>query len=87
MDVSKDLNTLDHLQKDLCYYKESDQAKKMRDEQDNSHTEILGQKPELHTKMSTLKLKNNETQDILKTQLDKELKILISVGKLKDGTG
>ena len=42
MDVSKDLNTLDHLQKDLCYYKESDQAKKMRDETDTSHTEILG---------------------------------------------
>jgi hypothetical protein len=37
--------------------------------------------------MSTLKLKNNETQDILETQLEKELKILISVGKLKDGTG
>ena len=42
MDISKDLNTLDHLQKDLCYYKESDQAKKMRDETDTSHTEILG---------------------------------------------
>lgn len=37
--------------------------------------------------MATLKLKNNETKDIIETQLDKELKILISVGKLKDGNG
>jgi hypothetical protein len=37
--------------------------------------------------MMTLKLKNNETKDIIETQLEKELKILISVGKLKDGGG
>lgn len=42
MHVSKDLNSLDHMQKDLCYYKESEQAKKIRDESDISHTEILG---------------------------------------------
>ena len=35
----------------------------------------------------TLKLKNNETKDIIETQLEKELKILISVGKLKEGGG
>lgn len=40
--MSKDLNSLDYLQRDLCYYKESEQAKKMRDESDISHTEILG---------------------------------------------
>jgi hypothetical protein len=37
--------------------------------------------------MTTLKLKNNETKAILETQLEKVLKIMISVGKLKDGSG
>ena len=77
---SKDLNSLDYLQKDLQYYKESEKAKQARDEADNSHTEIIGKKPELFTKIFTLKLKSS-AEEIVQSQLDKKLKILVSVGK------
>jgi len=44
--VSKDLNTLDFLQQDLCYYKE-EIAQGAESVNDNG-PRILGKKPEIH---------------------------------------
>lgn len=49
---------------------------------------VVGKKPELHiTKFLTIKIRKGELADIVQTQLEAELKLLVTLGQAVSGEG
>lgn len=90
--LSRDLNTLDYLQKDICYYKEAEtQESEENPFEQPGYTPLLRdpsvyllhKKPEFHRqKFITLKeLRKSDAKSIIANQLKKEIKMLITIGE------
>ena len=78
--VSRDLNTLEYLQREVLYYQQTPLQTDIEEKQDP----ILLRKPELYmAKFLTIKLKKQETKDIIEKQLDPEIKIEVKVGQVE----
>lgn len=89
--LSRDLNTLDYLQKEIGYYKEFEPQDEDTPFEQPGYNPLLSdsaiytlhKKPEFHKhKFITLKeLRKSEARDIVANQLKREIKILVTIGE------